>query len=181
MTTSTVVSAVKPANGAQLRYRLDVIGSDVGDVVRSVGGWLFDRVLAGWQVNVLLPFSGDARALQILGVRTLDIESELGLAVSSVGLAVGANAFAVDPRIRDTVLKALDRSLTEVTVWGQDWPLNVGRATTPVHHLLSTAARVFKGHALAAAGIPSLVGPTETLRSDMKTCLPVDSELIPAE
>lgn len=171
MTMSTVVSAVTPANGTQLRYRLDVIGSDVGDVVRSVGGWLFDRVMAGWEVNVLLPFPGDARALQILGVGTLDIESEL--AVSSVGLAASADAFAADPRVRDKVCTALDRSRTEVTLWGQDWPLAVGRATTSVHHTLSAAARVFKSQALVAAGLSDAVGPTETLRSDQNPWLPV--------
>jgi len=48
-----------------------------------------------------------------------------------------------------------------------------------VQHVLSGAARAFKRHALAAAGIPGTVGPTETLRSDMKGSLPVDSELIP--
>jgi hypothetical protein len=48
-----------------------------------------------------------------------------------------------------------------------------------VQHVLSGAARAFKRHALTAAGITDMVGPTETLRSDMKACLPVDSELIP--
>ena len=57
------------------------------------------------------------------------------------------------------------------------WPL--GHRTTPVQHVLSGAARAFKRHALAAAGIPGTVGPTETLLSDMKASLPVDSELIP--
>ena len=50
---------------------------------------------------------------------------------------------------------------------------------TRVQHVLSAAARAFKGHALAAAGIAcDSVGPTETLLCDMATCSPVDSELI---
>ena len=45
--------------------------------------------------------------------------------------------------------------------------------------MLSGAARVFKGYALAAAGIRcDAVDPTETLLRDTATCLPVDSELI---
>ena len=34
-------------------------------------------------------------------------------------------------------------------------------------------------HALEAAGVAGAVAPIETLRSDMKASLPVDSELIP--
>ena len=50
---------------------------------------------------------------------------------------------------------------------------------TRVQHVLSAAARIFKGHALAAAGIPfTSVDPTETLLCDPAICSPVDSELI---
>jgi len=87
--------------------------------------------------------------------------------------------FASDTRIRRETLTALDRWMTEVTLWHDGWPLAVGYRTTTVEHVLSGAARAFKRHALTAAGIPDTVGPTETLRSDMKACLPVDSELIP--
>jgi predicted XRE-type DNA-binding protein len=95
------------------------------------------------------------------------------------GLAVSADMFASDLRVRQQVLTALDHWMTEVTLWQDDWPLTVGHRTTTVQHVLSGAARAFKRHALIAAGIADTVGPTETLRSDMKACLPVDSELIP--
>jgi hypothetical protein len=95
------------------------------------------------------------------------------------GLAVSADMFASDSRIRHEVLYALDRWMTEVTLWHDGWPLAVGHRTTTVQHVLSAAARAFKRHALTAAGVSATVGPTETLRSDMKACLPVDSELIP--
>ncbi|GBE63796.1 hypothetical protein MFM001_02580 [Mycobacterium sp. MFM001] len=172
MTTSTVAFGGAPANRSrsrELNYRLDVVASDVVDVVRSAGGWLFDRAMAGWEVSVLLPASFDARPLQILGVRTLECHADVG----GAGLAVGAEAFASDAGIRDMVLKALDHSLTEVVLWGDEWPLGVDRATTAVHHRLSAAARVFKRHALAAAGVAATVGPTETLRSDQNTWLSV--------
>jgi hypothetical protein len=53
----------------------------------------------------------------------------------------------------------------------------VNRATTRVHHLLSGAARMFKGYALAAAGIPDAsVDATETLLCDVG--LGADSELV---
>jgi hypothetical protein len=95
------------------------------------------------------------------------------------GLAVSADMFASDIRIRHEVLNALDCWMTEVTLWHDGWPLAVGHRTTTVQHVLSAAARAFKRHALTAAGVSATVGRTETLRSDMKACLPVDSELIP--
>ncbi len=37
-----------------MRYRLDVIAPSVIDAVQFTGGWLFDRVMAGWDVTVLI-------------------------------------------------------------------------------------------------------------------------------
>ena len=54
---SNRVSAARPtrADGESLRYRLDVVAASAVDVVQSAGGWLYDRVMAGWEVTVLLP------------------------------------------------------------------------------------------------------------------------------
>jgi hypothetical protein len=169
-------------DGAAVKYRLDVVASSPADVARSVGGWLYDRVRAGWEVNVLLPRQCDTRPLQILGMQAAELDSQIPPASTGCvarGLAVSAEMFASDVRIRQEVLKALDRWMTEVTLWDDGWPLSIGHRTTTVQHVLSGAARAFKCHALTAAGISCPVGPTETLRSDMKACLPVDSELIP--
>jgi len=169
-------------DGGSVKYRLDVVASSPADVVCSVGGWLYDRVRAGWDVNVLLPQRCDSRPLQILGMQAADLDSQIqpaSMGCAARGLAVSADMFASDVRIRQEVLNALDRWMTEVTLWHDGWPLAVGHRTTTVQHVLSSAARAFKRHALAAAGIPGTVGPTETLRSDMKASLPVDSELIP--
>jgi hypothetical protein len=169
-------------DGGAVKYRLDVVASSPADVVCSVGGWLYDRVRAGWGVSVLLPHQCDTRPLQILGVQAADLDSHLSAAsigCPARGLAVSADMFASDIRIRHEVLNALDRWMTEVTLWHDGWPLAVGHRTTTVQHVLSAAARAFKRHALTAAGVSATVGPTETLRSDMKACLPVDSELIP--
>jgi hypothetical protein len=165
-----------------VKYRLDVVAASPADVVRSVGGWLYDRVRAGWDVNVLLPQQCDSRALQILGMQVWQLDSLIAPASTASpahGLAVSAEIFASDARIRQQVLKALDHWMTEVTLWHDNWPLAIGHRTTTVQHVLSGAARAFKRHALTAAGIADSVGPTETLRSDMKACLPVGSELIP--
>lgn len=167
-------------DGECLRYRLDVVAASAADVVQSAGGWLYDRVMAGWEVTVLLPHSCDTRPLRILGVGALDPEAQAALAGSaSQSLAVSAEAFTADARVREQVLKSLDDRLTEVSLWGDGWPLAVNRAMTRAQHVLSAAARRFKGYALAAAEIDcSSVDPTEILLCDMATRSPVDSELI---
>jgi hypothetical protein len=171
-------------NDQVLRYRLDVVAASAVDVVQSAGGWLFDRVRAGWAVSVLAG-ARDARSLRILGLQAVDLNSKSVLEFLSAAdgtgriLAVSADVFTADVRVREEVLKALDHHLTEVAMWGQGWPVGVNRTMTKVQYVLSPAARVFKGYALAAAGTPcDSIEPTETLLCDMATCLPVDSDLI---
>ena len=169
-----------------LRYRLDVVATSAVDVVQSAGGWLYDRMMAGWEVTVLLPDGLDTRPLRILGVRASDLQAELapdfasvGMGTTSQSLAVSAEAFRSDARVRDRVLDALGRPSTEVALWGDGWPLRINREMTRAQHVLSAGARVFKGYALAAAGIScDAVDPTETLLCDLSACLPVDSGLI---
>jgi hypothetical protein len=48
-------------------YRIDIVAGNVADVVECVGGWIFDRVMQGWAVNVVVPRPDDARAIEILG------------------------------------------------------------------------------------------------------------------
>jgi hypothetical protein len=157
------------ADGECLRYRLDVVAASAADVVQSAGGWLYDRVMAGWEVTALLPHGRESRSLRILGVQTSDAAARPDPTASwSQSLAVSAEAFAADPLVREKVLESLGDRLTEVALWGDGWPLGVDRAMTRTQHVLSAAARRFKGYALAAAGLPcESVDPTETLLCDM--------------
>ncbi len=50
-----------------MTYRVDVVACNVTEAVRRVGGWIFDRAIQGWVVNVVLPQPGDTRPVQILG------------------------------------------------------------------------------------------------------------------
>ena len=155
------------------------IGGFLGRASRRV----YDRMMAGWEVTVLLPDGFDTRPLRILGVRTSDLQAELAPEFASVAtsqsLVVSAEAFSSDARVRDRVLDAMDRPSTEVALWGDGWPLRINRGMTRAQHVLSSGARVFKGYALAAAGIScDAVDPTETLLCDLSACLPVESELI---
>ena len=93
----------------------------------------------------------------------------MGTGSASQSLAVSAEAFTADARVRDTVLESLDDRLTEVAFWGDASRLALGgdRAMAGAQHVLSAAARTFKGHALAAAGtLAPRSAPTETLRCD---------------
>lgn len=162
------------ADDEYVRYRLDVVAASAVDVVQSAGGWLFDRARTGWSVSVLLARGCDTRPLRILGLQGLDRKSksasELISAASRMpghSLAVSAEVFTGDVRIRERVFNALDNQLTEVALWGEGWPVGVNRTMATVQHVLSPAARAFKGYALAAAGSPcASVDPIETLLCD---------------
>ena len=183
-----------------MRYRLDVVAASVADVVRFAGGWLFDRAMAGWDVTVLLTDRvadhRDERPLQILGAQTLDLEDALASIGSGVdsgvetrprpqALAVAADLFGCDSRVRQGVLRALDHGATEVTLWGETWPAELDDSVGRVQHRLSTAAQTFKAQALAAAlnvaqAPPCSIGHTETFRSGLLTCPSVAADLVPA-
>lgn len=167
-----------------MRYRLDVVAADVADVVCSAGGWLFDRAMAGWDVTVLVADHPDERPLRILGAEILDLE----YALATVGhrpppqtLAVAADLFDCDSRVREGVLHALDQGATEVTLWGQTWPAELNDSVGLVQHRLSAAARAFKARAFAAAGLsPVSIESVETFRSRVIASPSVEADLIPA-
>ena len=165
-----------------MRYRLDVVAPTVLDAVRFAGGWVYDRVMAGWDVTVLIGNDEDVRPLEILGAEVRDLESVL---VSwedrpePQTIAVAADLFARDSRVRHGVLTALEQGATEVTLWGERPPAELDSSVDSVQHRLSAAARAFKAQALAAAnGTEAAVGDTETFRCGMMASVAAD--LIPA-
>jgi hypothetical protein len=170
-----------------MRYRLDVVASNVVDVVRFAGGWLFDRAMAGWDVTVLLTDladNPDYRPLQILGAQPLDLEYALAAIETRPrpqALAAAADLFGCDSRVRQGVLQALDHGVTEVTLWGETWPAELDASVGLVQHRLSAAAQMFKGQALAAAAVPvSSIGHTETFRSGLLAWPSLAADLVPA-
>lgn len=166
-----------------MRYRLDVVAPCVTDVVTFAGGWLFDRVMAGWDVTVLVADLCDDLPLQILGAATKDLESALAEGLDHPrphALAVATDIYRRDARVRDGVRQALDHGQTEVTLWGEHWPEELNRIDS-VEHRLSVAARAFKARALAAADISTdAVGRTEIFRSGLAPSCPIGADLVPA-
>ena len=166
-----------------MRYRLDVVAPCVVDAVKYAGGWLVDRVMAGWDVTVLIGADEDVRPLEILGVEIIDLESVLQSwddRPHPQTVAVAAELFNSDERVRRGVLGALEQGRTEVTLWGDGCPPELSVA--PVRHELSAAARAFKAQALAAVNDPEahVVCGTESFRSGVMSSRLVPADLIPA-
>lgn len=138
------------------RYRLDVVAPSILGAVRFAGGWLFDRVMAGWDVTVLLAEGDDDRPLQILGADTADLETALTSRMRGPrpdAIAVAAGLYGSDPRVRESVRRAQAAGTTEVRLWGEHWPAGQN-CVGAMEHRLSFAARAFKAQALAAVSEP---------------------------
>jgi hypothetical protein len=166
-----------------MRYRLDVVAPTVADAVKFAGGWVYDRVMAGWDVTVLIATDDDARPLEILGADVRDLETVLASwedRPHPQTVAVAADLFDSDSRVHQHVLNALEQGATEVTLWGERLPAELNSSVDSVQHQLSAAARAFKAQALAAARDSDVeaVGGTETFRCGMMAS--VASDLIPA-
>lgn len=162
-----------------MRYRLDVVAPTVLDAVKFAGGWICDRVMAGWDVIVLVADHDDVRPLEILGAEVLDLKSVLASwddRPHPQTVAVAADLFARDSRVLQHVRNALDQGTTEVTLWGEHLPEELDHSVDAVQHHLSAAARAFKAQALAAANDPdaSAVGHTETFRCGMMASIAAD-------
>jgi hypothetical protein len=159
-----------------LRHEMTVIASSVTDVVTSAGGWLYDRRMAGWQVNVLLSDRAGERALRILGADAFDLRGDLEAITDepdrAATLAVAADVYAADHRVRRFV-SASDRSRAEVALWGDIGALD--QEVSAVSYRLSAAAKVFKSHALSAAGLcgESVPGTEALFRCGVTAIAPV--------
>lgn len=136
--------------------------------MQFAGGWLFDHVMAGWEVTVAVADPEDVRPIRILGATTVDLESALSSPRGPIpeSIAMSVDLYEKDSRIREGMLDALEGGLTRFALWGENLPSGIDREFGPLQHRLSVAARAFKAHALAAASAPSdALGATETFRS----------------
>jgi hypothetical protein len=59
------------------RYRIEAMAHSAADVVRNLGGLLFDRRCLGWDTAVLLNERADIRPLQIIGADCADLNPAL--------------------------------------------------------------------------------------------------------
>lgn len=139
------------------------------DAVRFTGGWLYDQVAAGWEVVVVVPENSDLRPLEILGATTaVGLESAMNVAHGPIpdAVAVAADLFDTDERIRAGLLETLSEQPSTIRVFGDSVPAELESRVESMQHQLSRAAQVFKSHALAAASVRSgPVSRTELFRS----------------
>lgn len=168
-----------------ISYRVVVLCEGVSDVVRAAGGWLFDRSLAGCEVNVLLTDGPNDRALRILGAHAIELDSAMASEVLSLRpdiLAVAGDLFQRDARVRHSVLETIDSGLTHVMMWGDEPPPEFDGLVKPVEYRPTIAARAFKESALAAAGASQdSSGHIETFRGvDLRVGRSGDLDLVTA-
>ncbi|OLT31417.1 hypothetical protein BJF79_37205 [Actinomadura sp. CNU-125] len=152
--------------------------------VRFAGGWVFDRVAAGWDVTVLTADGTGSRALRILGARGLDLEMALNARVRGPrprALALDAALYESDEQIRRRLIGVLDSGM-DIRLWGGRAPAaHADEIPGCVHHRLSNAARAFKAHALAArdasAGrVPRSASPRTASPAN---CAPAPADVVP--
>jgi hypothetical protein len=174
---SRLISATEGVNAP---YRLEVIASNVADVVASAGGWLFDRMRAGWRVNIHAADHWDVRPLRILGIGTVPFDWDLEAMTSPQpqALAVSAEVYRDDARVRESVGTALDGGLIELSLWGDTDELEIFPNMLSMKHRLSRAARVFKSYSLVAASVPHIsVDTTESFLVHCRLNVPADIQL----
>lgn len=164
---ASVDATIEHVETRELRYRLAILGPNPLAVVQNAGGWLFDRVLAGWEVWVAVAECDDPRPVRILGADVLDLETCLTTSVKARPdlLAVDTALFGTDSRIRAGLLDSLDTAEFEVALWGETWPAELDcRVGGPVQYRMSSAAKAFKERAHVAARASGPASAVETFR-----------------
>jgi hypothetical protein len=135
---------------------MTAIAPSAAEAVQYAGGWLFDQVMAGWDVTVITADDGDPRPLDILGVRARGFDAVFAAPVlgrSLRAIALSTDLYRDDERVRRLVHAAAESGRAEVRLWGEVWPADFDGRGDPVLHRLSLAARAFKAQALAAADL----------------------------
>jgi hypothetical protein len=139
------------------RYRFQVVAANITDAVMSIGGLIFDRAMAGWDVSVVVDGGSDRliddRPIRILGGRVAKpLEDRVGPLARPHMLAVATDVMVKNRVVRQQVLAAGNDKAAEVLLWGRHHPTNVNCRFVAARHRPSAAARVFKSQALVAGG-----------------------------
>ncbi|MGV0813840.1 hypothetical protein ABQF34_17905 [Mycolicibacterium boenickei] len=160
-----------------LRYELNVVAADVAGTVSGIGGWLFDRAMAGWRVSVDADECGGERALRILGLK--------GVALTALGSgevdAVAVTAIGTDRcDSGDAGIDVPRNPGDDVLFFGPHPPSGLAGRAQRMHYRPSAAALAFKAHALAVVGFePGSVGVVETMFGYGRSAGLLDADLVP--
>jgi hypothetical protein len=134
------------------RYRIEALAHTAADVVRNLGGLLFDRRCLGWDTVVLVDNGADIRPLQIIGADCADLKTALDMPEHPMPAAIATSVqlYCSDPRVCARVDAAINTGSTEVVLWGDTDSVGVKPQMIAVAHHISRAAATFKIHALGA-------------------------------
>jgi hypothetical protein len=140
-------------HGNPSRYRIEAMAHTAAEVVRNLGGLLFDRRCLGWDTAVLLDDCADIRPLQIIGADCADLKPALDKPEHPwpAAIATSIQLYRSDPRVCARVDAAIDSGSTEVLLWGDTDSVGAKPQMIVVAHQISRAAATFKIQALAAA------------------------------
>jgi hypothetical protein len=130
--TKSARSAPVDSGGYQDRYRLHVVATNIADVVTSIGGLIFDRAMAGWDVTVTVDGNADDRAIRILGGRVAKLAAGpdgTGSAPRPQVLAVATDVFVANEPVRRLVLAARKSNAADVLLWPRGEPSSRSRST----------------------------------------------------
>ncbi len=149
----------RPAHMDLGRYHFQVVTANVTDAVMAIGGLIFDRAMAGWDVSVVLQGDTDRgtddRPIRILGAKVGNPAGHPHRAETLHRphlLAVATDVLVASLAVRRQVLAAGNDNGTEVLLWGRFQPPNLHGRIVAVRHRPSAAAHAFKSHALTAGG-----------------------------
>lgn len=136
-------------------FELAVIPVDVDDAIRSAGGWLCDRVRAGWKVNVVVDEVADVRPLEILGIRSFSSDDKFGALKDAplAALAVAADVISQDIQLLKFIDRVVERKAIEFTLWGEYVPVGLEGRLQRVRNHMSPTAAAFKKYAAGACSI----------------------------
>ena len=162
------VPLLRDASDELGKYQFQVVAGNIADAVRSIGGLIFDRAMAGWEVSVVVDgdTGADDRPLRILGARVAERLTDPGRVLPRPHLlAVATDVMVKSDAVRRRVLAIGDDNETEVLLWGRHHPTNMNRTFVAVRHQPSAAAHVFKAQALTAGGAQAMQRADEGLYS----------------
>jgi AcrR family transcriptional regulator len=142
-----------------------------GDLPRTVSPDSLGRMFEAQLMAVIHDWAGDEddtellatlrerfAILRILGASGHDLGTVLASPVPLGhclrAIAISADLYDRDPRVRRIVLNARQARSAEVRLWGDARPAGTGGGAGRMRHRLSLAARAFKAQALAAARVP---------------------------
>jgi hypothetical protein len=145
------------------KHQFQVVAGNIADAVRSIGGLIFDRAMAGWDVSVVVDGDTDRapddRPIRILGGRVATRTSDPSYARALLRphlLAVATDVMVKSDAVRRHVLALANDSETDVLLWGRHRPTKLPRTFVAARHQPSAAAHIFKSHALLAGGAQAI-------------------------